>query len=272
MRCMHPDTSMDRALIFDCDGVLADTEPYAHLPAFNQMWEKFGVPWRWSKEQYGLKLKISGGKERMGSLFKDADFCAGVTVPENEEERKALIAKWHKEKTAIYEHIIDSGMILPRPGVKRLAEEAHRAGWKLAIASTSAPAAVEAVLRCAAGELAREFLVLAGEVVSAKKPAPDIYNVALERLQLPPQACVAIEDSRNGMLAAYAAHIPVLVTVSEYTADENFIEASLVVDSLGDPGGPRSKVLANRLGLKIGDLVELQSLADLIDSAAMTSG
>jgi beta-phosphoglucomutase-like phosphatase (HAD superfamily) len=95
---------MDRALIFDCDGVLADTELYGHLPAFNQMWEKMNVPWQWSKEQYGVKLKIGGGKERMASLFNDADFRARVNVPETEEERKALIARWHKEDGDLRRH------------------------------------------------------------------------------------------------------------------------------------------------------------------------
>ena len=99
---------MDRALIFDCDGVLGDTELYGHLPAFNQMWERLGVPWQWSEEQYGVKLKIGGGKERMASLFADADFRARVNAPESEEDRKSLIARWHKEKTAIYEGIINS--------------------------------------------------------------------------------------------------------------------------------------------------------------------
>src|SRR6266568_3368039 len=209
---------MDRALIFDCDGVLADTELYGHLPAFNQMWEKLNVPWQWSKEQYGEKLKIGGGKERMASLFADSDFCARVAVPGGEEERKALIARWHKEKTGLYEAIINSGKIPGRPGIRRLSEEAAKADWKLAVASTSAPAAVLAVLKHAVGEeLAEKFLVLSGDIVPAKKPAPDIYNLALERLHLPASQCVAVEDSRNGMLSAYAAHIPVLVTISSYT-------------------------------------------------------
>ena len=147
-------------------------------------------------------------------------FARCFAVPESEEERKALVARWHKEKTAIYQDIIDSGKIPPRPGIKRLSQEALDAGWKLAVASTSAPAAVSAVLRRAVGELAGEFLVLSGDIVPAKKPAPDIYNLTLERLHLPPENCVAVEDSRNGMLAAYAAHIPVIVTVSAYTEGE----------------------------------------------------
>ena len=255
-------------MIFDCDGVLGDTEPDGHLVAFNQMWEKFGVPWRWSRGQYGEKLKIGGGKERMASLFKDADFCQLFTVPDSEEGRKALIAQWHKEKTALYQHIINSGMIPPRPGIKRLSQEALDAGWKLAVASTSAPDAVNAVLRRAVGDLADKFLVLSGDIVPAKKPAPDIYNLALERLQLPAQNCVAVEDSRNGMLAAYAAHIPVIVTISTYTRDEDFSEAQFVVDSLGEPQGPKSKILANRAGIVMGDYAKLENLAVLKEPVA----
>src|ERR1700733_7321141 len=97
---------MRRALIFDCDGVLADTEPCGHLVAFNRMWEAQGVPWRWTKAQYGEKLKIGGGKERMASLFADSDFMRQVDVPLGEDDRKALVAQWHKEKTRIYEEII----------------------------------------------------------------------------------------------------------------------------------------------------------------------
>ena len=259
---------MHKALIFDCDGVLADTEPDGHLVAFNQMWKKLGIPWQWSKQQYGEKLKIGGGKERMASLFQDADFLASFPGPPSEEERTALVASWHKEKTAIYQQIINSGQIPPRPGIKRLSQEALHAGWKLAVASTSAPGAVEAVLRRAVGEtLAQHFLVLSGDIVPKKKPAPDIYNLALERLALPPQNCVAVEDSRNGMLAAYAAHIPVIVTISEYTKKENFNEAEFVVDSLGEPGGPKSVVFANRAGVHIGNCVGLESLSALVEHA-----
>ena len=259
---------MDRALIFDCDGVLADTEPNGHLVAFNQMWRKLSVPWQWSKEQYGEKLKIAGGKERMASLFDDPDFQQRVSVPGSEEERKALVSAWHKEKTALYQQIIFAGQIPARPGIKRIAQEARDAGWKLAVASTSAQAAVESVLRHAVGEeLAKEFLVMAGDIAPNKKPAPDIYNLTLERLQLPAYFCVAVEDSRNGMLAAYAADVPVIVTVSEYTTGEDFKEAEFVVDSLGEPGGPQSKVLLNPAGARIAECVKLENLAALVNSS-----
>jgi HAD superfamily hydrolase (TIGR01509 family) len=258
---------MKRALIFDCDGVLADTEPYGHLAAFNRMWEELGVPWRWTTEQYGEKLKIGGGKERMASLFRDHDFLEQVPVPASEEDRKALIARWHKEKTRIYEEIIASGVIPPRPGIARLSRQAVEAGWRLAVASTSAVPAVTAVLKRAVGELAGEFAVFAGDIVPNKKPAPDIYNLAVAQLDVPAQECVAIEDSRNGLLAAYAAQIPVVITVSEYTAAEDFSEAMLVVDSLGDPE-IRSRVLANRMGRAIGDRLTLDDLVAVLESAA----
>jgi HAD superfamily hydrolase (TIGR01509 family) len=262
---------MKRALIFDCDGVLGDTEPYGHLLAFNQMWKKLNVPWTWSKEQYGEKLKIGGGKERMASLFSDADFLARVMIPESEEEREALVALWHKEKTNLYAQIISSGAVPVRPGIKRISEEALKAGWELAVASTSAPKAVEAVLRYAVGEISAKFIILCGDAVRAKKPAPDIYDLALERLGLAPGQCVALEDSRNGMLAAYRAGIAVVVTVSEYTTKEDFCEADLVVDSLGDPGGPKAKVLANPAGAKLGEYVTLEVLSKVIENSAAKS-
>jgi HAD superfamily hydrolase (TIGR01509 family) len=255
---------MERALIFDCDGVLADTEPYGHLVAFNRMWQEFGVPWNWSIEQYREKLKIGGGKERMASLFDEADFCCRAAVPTSEHERKALIAQWHKRKTQIYEQIIESGEIAPRPGIARLSRKAAETGWRLAVASTSAPPAVRAVLSRVVGDLTSEFSIFAGDIVAAKKPAPDIYEVALRHLGLTARQCVAIEDSRNGLLAARGAHLPVLITVSEFTADECFDEAALVVDSLGDPQGPRCNVMSGASGTSVGDFITLEDIEALM--------
>ncbi len=256
---------MERGLIFDCDGVLADTELHGHLVAFNQMWKKLGVNWRWSPEQYAEKLKIGGGKERMASLFAEQDFRSAFTVPESEEDRKALIGNWHKEKTAIYKEIISSGAIPPRSGIKRIAEAALAAGWKLAVASTSARPSVEAVLIHAVGEAtAQNFTVLAGDIVAAKKPAPDIYQLTVKTMGIAPERCVAVEDSRNGLLSAHAAGIKVLVTTSSFTKEEDFSEAALVVSALGDPGGERSAVCENRTGRRIGDYVTLDDVATVL--------
>src|SRR6266403_3479418 len=141
-----------KALIFDCDGVLADTELHGHLVAFNRMWQKAGVPWRWSVEQYAEKLKIGGGKERMRALFEEPAFQAAYQVPDTEPARKELLAQWHVQKTAIYQDIIASGNVPGRTGVKRLAEEALAVGWLLAVASTSAKPSVDAVLRFTVGD------------------------------------------------------------------------------------------------------------------------
>ncbi len=240
---------MKKTLIFDCDGVLGDTEQYGHLPAFNQMWRDMGVPWEWSVEEYGRKLKIGGGKERMLSLFEEEPFLAAwPQAPSTAEARKETVAAWHKRKSAIYKEIIASGRIPPRPGVKRLSEEALDAGWTLAVASTSAPESVDAVLRHAMGEAtaARFSLVLAGDCVKAKKPAPDIYLLAAQKLAIEPALCVVVEDSNNGLMAAAAAGMKSVVTVSGYTRDEDFTAASIVVTCLGDPGGEVCEVLANR--------------------------
>ena len=176
---------MKKALIFDCDGVLGDTEQFGHLVAFNQMWKELGVPWQWSVEEYGRKLKIGGGKERMASLFSEPAFLkAWPAAPADEAARQDTVAAWHKRKTEIYKEIIRSGRIPARSGVKRLSEEALANGWTLAVASTSAPEAVNAVLRHAMGDATagRFSVVLAGDVVKAKKPAPDIYLMAAREL------------------------------------------------------------------------------------------
>jgi HAD superfamily hydrolase (TIGR01509 family) len=240
---------MSKVLIFDCDGVLGDTEQYGHLPAFNRMWRELGVPWEWSIEEYGRKLKIGGGKERMLSLFGEPAFLAAwPAAPADEAARKDAVAAWHKRKSAIYKEIIGSGRIPPRSGVRRLSEEALAAGWTLAVASTSARESVDAVLRHAMGEqtAARFSLVLAGDVVKAKKPAPDIYLMAARELNVAPADCVVVEDSNNGVESAAAAGMPCVVTVSGYTREEDFSKAAIVLTCLGDPGGESCEVLANR--------------------------
>jgi HAD superfamily hydrolase (TIGR01509 family) len=261
---------MSKALIYDCDGVLGDTEQYGHLPAFNQMWRELGVPWEWSVEEYGRKLKIGGGKERMSSLFAEPEFLKAFTPPATEKERTELIAAWHKRKSAIYRQIVNSGRIPPRSGVKRLTEEALGKGWIVSVASTSAQESVEAVLRRAMGEAtaARFSLVLAGDVVKAKKPAPDIYILAAQRLGVKPSECVVVEDSNNGVVSAVSAGMKCVVTVSGYTREEDFSEADIVLSCLGDPGGEVCQVLANRSGARPGACFTVDDLQAVLATAA----
>ena len=250
-----------RALIFDCDGVLSDTERYGHLPAFNAVFEEFGLPLRWSEEEYGEHLRIAGGKERMaGALTPEVIHGAGL--PDDPAALAGHVAAWHKRKTAIYTEMVGAGKLPPRPGVTRLIAEAQDAGWKLAVASTSAEASVRAILDMAAGpgRAARFDAVLAGDVVARKKPAPDIYLLALERLGVDPADAIVVEDSRNGLEAATAAGLRCLVTVNGYTEAEGFAEAALVVSSLGEPGGPEAHILANRAGAHPGPFIALADL------------
>jgi HAD superfamily hydrolase (TIGR01509 family) len=246
------------ALIFDCDGVLADTERDGHLPAFNRTFAEFGLPVRWSEDEYAEKLRIGGGKERMASLLTPV-FVREAGLPEDEEGQKEAIAEWHRRKTAIYTEMVADGALPARPGVARLIAEALEGGWDLAVASTSAEASVRAVLEHVAGaEGASRFaVVLAGDVVPRKKPAPDIYELALERLGAPASDTLVIEDSRNGLEAASGAGLRCLITVNGYTAREDFHEAVLVVSSLGDPGGERCRVLENRSRARPAEYVTL---------------
>ncbi|MGB3954156.1 MAG: HAD family hydrolase, partial [Brooklawnia sp.] len=136
---------MTNALIFDCDGVLADTERFAHLPAFNRTFAEVGLPVTWSEEVYGEKLKIGGGKERMATMLTP-QFVAEHGLPADEDGQRELLLDWHRRKTGHYTDLIATGQVPPRPGVARLVDEARAAGWLLAVASTSAVASVEAVL------------------------------------------------------------------------------------------------------------------------------
>ena len=257
------------ALIFDCDGVLADTERYGHLPAFNATFERFGLPAHWSPEEYGEKLKIGGGKERMASLFDDPAFAATVHV----SDRTGSLLAWHRAKTATFKKLVADGRLPPRPGIDRIIKAALDRKWTVAVASTSAEESVRAVLENAVGaETAANVPVFAGDVVPAKKPDPAIYRLAVERLGLRAGDTLVVEDSRNGLLAATRAGLRCLVTVNGYTRDEDFAEAVLVVSELGDPGRPPIEVLANRGAAKPGDYLTLDDLAACLSSASTGDG
>jgi HAD superfamily hydrolase (TIGR01509 family) len=247
------------ALIFDCDGVLADTERDGHRLAFNVTFAEVGLPVEWSVQEYGERLKIGGGKERMASLLTD-EFVARNGLPTEPGAQKELLAAWHRRKTARYKVMVREGRLPARPGIGRIVDEAITAGWTLAVASTSAEESVRAVLEHAVGTShAERFSVFAGDIVPAKKPDPGIYLVALERLGIPAEEAIVIEDSRNGLLAAVAGGLRCVVTVSSYTVNEDMREAALVVTSLGDPGEP-ARILANRSAAEPGDLVRLADL------------
>ena len=220
-----------KTLIFDCDGVLVDTERDGHRVAFNKAFAEKGYEIEWDIELYGKLLEVAGGKERMRHYFDNNGW------PADAADKDALIKELHKLKTDLFMQIIESGELPLRPGVARLVDEAIAANVALAICSTSNERAVNLV----AGKLlgperkARFSEILAGDVVSKKKPDPEIYNLASQRLGAEPSECVVVEDSRNGLLAAKAAGMRCLVTTNGYTKNEDFDEADLVVSELGDP-------------------------------------
>jgi HAD superfamily hydrolase (TIGR01509 family) len=247
--------------VFDCDGVLADTERDGHRLAFNQTFREFGIPVEWDEEEYGRRLQIAGGKERMASVLTP-EFCAANGLPTDADGQAAMLADWHRRKTAIYTEMVAAGRLPTRPGIRRIITEAQDAGWALAVASTSAEASVLAIMEQAVGsERAGRFdAVLAGDIVAKKKPAPDIYLLALERLGVPASEVLVIEDSRNGLLAAAGAGLRCVMTVNGYTEEEANNEAILVVSSLGDPGGEQTRVIANRSAASPGAFVTLADL------------
>jgi HAD superfamily hydrolase (TIGR01509 family) len=217
-----------KALIFDCDGVLVDTERDGHRVAFNAAFAKLGLNAEWSVAEYGALLKIAGGKERMRAYFDRQGWPDG--------DRKALIQKLHETKTELFMKIIEAGKLPLRPGVARIVDEAIAAGLLLAVCSTSNEKAVTRVVERMLGAERRKHFnsILAGDIVSKKKPDPEIYLLAKQTLHIAGNEGVVVEDSRNGLLAAKGAGFKCLVTKSSYTQDEDFREADRVVDELGD--------------------------------------
>ncbi len=218
-----------QALIFDCDGVLVDTERDGHRVAFNAAFKAIGWDTEWSVERYGELLTTAGGKERMRRHFDEK----GWPVPE--AERDAAIASLHKLKTDLFMELIETGALPLRAGVARIVDEAIAAKLKIAVCSTSNERAVQAVVdKMLGAKRSQHIKVFAGDIVAKKKPDPAIYNLAAQDLGLDPKKCVVVEDSNNGLRAAKAANMNCIVTISSYTAEEDFKLADRVVPELGD--------------------------------------
>jgi HAD superfamily hydrolase (TIGR01509 family) len=220
------------ALIFDCDGVLADTERDGHRVAFNRAFSEAGLSNVWNVELYGRLLRISGGKERMRAYFGEVGWPVSAAG-----ERDALVAKLHALKTELFMEIIDSGELPVRTGINRIVDEAHAAGIRLVVCSTSNEHAVRSVVHRLLGPQreARFAGIFAGDIVHKKKPDPEIYQLAATKLGVDPARCLVVEDSRNGLLAAIRAGMNCVITMSTYTVAEEFTEAAAVYPELGDP-------------------------------------
>ena len=231
---------MPKALLFDVDGTLADTERDGHRVAFNRAFAEAGLDWVWDVPLYGQLLAVTGGKERMRHYVER--YRADYRAPPDFDD---LVVRLHAAKTRHYTGLVAQAGIPLRPGVRRLLDEARRGGVRLAIATTTTPDNVGALLRNAVAPDAEAWfeVIGAGDVVAAKKPAPDIYHYVLDRLRLTPATCVAFEDSENGLRASLAAGLVTIVTVNDYTRSHDFGGAALVLDHLGEPGLP-GRVLA----------------------------
>lgn len=218
------------ALIFDVDGTLADTERDGHRVAFNQAFEEAGLDWDWTVELYGELLSVTGGKERIRLYIEKylENFDAG-------NDLQTFAANLHKRKTHFYLELLQSGAIPLRPGVEALINEARAAGLRLAIATTTTPANVTYLLTATLGEESNDWfeVIAAGDIVPAKKPAPDIYTWAMEQMNIAPEACMAFEDSLNGVKSSLAANLKTLITVNGYTREDDFSGAAIVLDQMG---------------------------------------
>lgn len=224
-----------RALIFDVDGTLAETERDGHRVAFNQAFQAAGLAWNWSVELYRELLQVAGGKERI-------QFYIERYAPPLPDVRHwpAFIADLHRAKTAHYATILHSGGIHLRPGVRRVIEAAWRERINLAIATTSRLENAIALLETALAPEAPTWfdVIAAGDIVPAKKPASDIYHYVLDKMALTPDQCLVVEDTEHGLTAATDAGLTTIATVNDYTCTQDFSRAAMVVNHLGDPGRP----------------------------------
>jgi HAD superfamily hydrolase (TIGR01509 family) len=231
-----------RAAFFDLDGVIVDTERDGHRVAFNLTFKEYGFTDEWDVDYYHELLRIGGGKERMRHHWQTRGFSKRVPA----EEIDSLIREMHKRKTAIFVDLIQKGKLPLRPGVHRFMQEVEQRGLKLGVCTTSNEKAAEAIIETLLADI-RFDIVLAGDVVQYKKPNPEVYNLALDRMQLEAAEAFVIEDSRNGVVSAAGAGLRVVATTNEYTENEDLSAADIIVTCLGDPDGEKGRLVKGDL-------------------------
>jgi len=246
-----------KGIFFDQDGVIIDTERDGHRVAFNQTFKDFGYDFEWDVEKYHELLQVGGGKERMRHHLHTEGF--GVEVKPEEEDD--LIQRMHLHKTEVFVNLIESGKLPLRPGVKRLMIEANRAGLILGICTTSNERNAQTIAYNILKDVKFDF-VLAGDIVSKKKPDPAIYLLALEKTGLKPEECIVVEDSRNGVLAAKAAGMHVVATTNFYTEREDLSDADIIVTCLGDPYGEKGELKAGGEKIDYDGVLHVDQLVD----------
>eukprot|EP00241_Pyramimonas_parkeae_P007227 CAMPEP_0114237742 /NCGR_PEP_ID=MMETSP0058-20121206/7553_1 /TAXON_ID=36894 /ORGANISM="Pyramimonas parkeae, CCMP726" /LENGTH=304 /DNA_ID=CAMNT_0001349805 /DNA_START=62 /DNA_END=973 /DNA_ORIENTATION=- len=227
------------AILFDCDGVLVDTEKDGHRVSFNETFRRKGLACHWDVEKYGELVKIGGGKERMTKYFSDSPNQQPWASLKTEAQQQEFVKELHLLKTDLFMKMIETGSLPLRPGVARLVDEAAASGVPMAVCSTSNERAVSTIVRVLLGaDVANIMRVFAGDIVPKKKPDPAIYLLAAEELGVDASKCVVFEDSHIGVLAAKAAGMKCVVTKSGYTEDEDFDLADAVFPCIGEAADP----------------------------------
>ena len=227
-----------KAVFFDQDGVIIETERDGHRVSFNEAFHEFGLDIEWDADYYHELLQVGGGKERIKHHFQKTGFSSS----EYNEDPDGYIRKIHALKTKLFIELIKGGKLPLRPGIRRLMEEINSRGIYLAICTTSNEKAADAVKEYMLKGIKID-LVLAGDVVKHKKPDPEIYTMAIKKSGIAAENAFVVEDSRIGVLAGKAAGLSVIATVNGYTKNEDVSSADIVVDCLGDADGQPSKLI-----------------------------
>lgn len=246
-----------KAIFFDMDGTIVDTEKDGHRVAFNQAFALSGIQAEWSVEEYHQLLQIAGGKERMKFYFQNE----GKKYLPLEKSLDDLVQQLHLLKTEIFVSLIETGMLPLRPGIKRIMKEANEKGILLGICTTSNEKAVKAIINSLLADIKID-LILAGDVVTKKKPDPEIYLLALKKTGFSANEVLVVEDSENGVISGKEAYIKVLATINDYTKNEDLSRADAVITSLGNEN-EKTVVLAGNLKLNDPQMVHIDDLYKL---------
>lgn len=231
---------MLKAIFFDMDGTIVDTEKDGHRVAFNKAFQQTGLNAEWSIPEYSQLLQVAGGKERMKFYFRGK----GKKYLSRDVMTEEFIQQLHQLKTKIFISMIESGELPLRPGIKRIMKEANEEGIKIGICTTSNEKAAQAIADTLLKDIDMSF-ILAGDIVRNKKPAPEIYNLALQEAGVTNTEAIVIEDSGNGVIAAKRARLKVIATINEYTKDEELSQADLVLTCLGDEQEDTGLIVGN---------------------------
>lgn len=247
---------MLKALVFDVDGTLADTEE-THRAAYNAAFVEHALPWYWTHQRYAALLGVSGGRERLRYAIRSHAMGSAERA-----RLLRMVPALHETKTRLYAEFVAAGRVHLRPGIARLISEARAAGLDLALVSSTTPANIDALLSANLGERARDWfrVLVDGGHVAQRKPAPDIFKRALDQLDQPAAHCVAFEDSADGVAAASAAGMFTVGLPNAWSAGHSLRGAQLVLDHLGEPEQPLPGPAAAQVG---SDYLELFSLARL---------